>query len=862
MQAFNQHRTKLLNMIGLNREITVAKGHYLTDADGNQMLDCIAQFGAVPFGHNPDFLCDAVSDYVQSSKANFVQPFFSPDTKTLTEKLCRLAGKAYSFVALTNSGAETVEAGIKLARLKTGRKAILSAENSFHGKTFSALSATGSDKYSNDLIVDEQGYNKVPFNDITALSQALESKAYAAFIVEPIQGEGGMIEASDAYLKAAAELCKKTGTLLIADEIQTGIGRTGKLFACQHYDIEPDVLLLSKALGGGMSPIGAMVVKKSAYSKVFDKKHSSTFANGGLACHVANKVLDKLSDDSTILASVNEKSAYISAEFANLQREFSGFFSYSGTGLMYALRLHDNVTKDNYLVNYLLKSGGLSYLIAGYLATEENVLMVPFLSDGCAIRFEPSLTIEMDELKRLVKAIRRVCAMMRHARYDLLFKYLVGESANGESPETPSYRKPVFFAKKAPKNNKRFAFLMHTTSLIDFVRGLPLAIRENYSQEQQEALSNWMMALGKIDYTPASAVEVQMKSEQGDTVDGMMIFSPIKAQDMMRLSADEKSELLDGYLEVAKDANIDVIGLGAYTSVISRAGEDIIKRPEAKHFTFSTGNSFTALSTSKAIQMNYGQHCITKNVAVIGARGSVGRLASIDLACHVNQVFLIGNPRSGEGVINDCCIAILAELLASNVEHNVASAYGQFLKLLKLANMTKEYALQQLNNQSRQFLQRLTVVSAELQLDFPIKTSVNIEDFIEQSDCVLSATSEGKAFINAEIFKPGTQIFDASRPFDFVCDDDALIDIHEGGLVSQPQAVSFGDCNMIGTKPGINLACLSETVALAMESVEQNYSIGKKIPYLEAKEVYRIASSHGFKPYLAQNKQWAVASSF
>ncbi|MGH2412699.1 MAG: aminotransferase class III-fold pyridoxal phosphate-dependent enzyme, partial [Microcystaceae cyanobacterium] len=233
MKYFNKYREEVLSKIGLNREVSQAQGSVLVDTKGNHIVDCIAQFGAVPFGHNPDFIKKAITSYLEENKPVFIQPFQAESTSLLAASLCRLAGNNYEYVVFSNTGAETVEAAIKLARIRTGRRKILSTFNSFHGKTYSALSATGSNKYSNELIVDNNNYNKVEFNSIAELELHLSTQDYAAFIVEPIQGEGGMIQADSEYLKSAQAVCKKYGTLFIADEIQTGLGRTGTMFASQ-----------------------------------------------------------------------------------------------------------------------------------------------------------------------------------------------------------------------------------------------------------------------------------------------------------------------------------------------------------------------------------------------------------------------------------------------------------------------------------------------------------------------------------------------------------------------------------------------------------------------------------------------------
>ena len=849
MKYFNKYRQEVLSKVGLNREISQAKGSVLIDTEGNHLIDCVAQFGAVPFGHNPDFLKNAIASYSEANKPIFVQPFKAKSTSLLAETLCRLAGANYKYVVFSNTGAETVEAGIKLARLRTGRRKVLSTFNSFHGKTYSALSATGSTKYSNELIVDDKNYDKIEFNNIPDLESYLSTQDYAAFIVEPIQGEGGMIQASSEYLKSVQALCQKYGTLFIADEIQTGIGRTGTMFASQGYEIEPDLILVSKALGGGMYPIGAVIAKKSAYSKRFDKMHSSTFANGGLAAHIANQTIHYLESETNILNKVKAKGEYLHDEFTKLQSEFGEYFSFTGTGLMYALRFRDEITKDNYIINYIQRQGVMSLMIAGYLLHEKKFLTMPFLGDGCAIRFEPPLTIENEQIKSFVAAIRDVCKIIQRARYDLLLGYIVGYQRSADDINRISYQKPhgnyLIGLHKPPKPRKRFAFLMHTTSRPDLVRGLPLALRKEFNYEQQNRFSDWMMEFGKLDFSPVTAINVQMTSQQGVTVDGILIYSPISPENMMKLTCDEKRELLDDYLKVATEEKIDVIGLGAFTSVISRAGTNIVNN----RFKFTTGNSFTALSTAESIKDCFGETINQKELTVIGARGSVGRLAAMELTRYFKRINLVGSPRSGLKPLWENCASMIVELIESGVKGLPGSAFNSIRKIIFQSGYTEHYIVQQLKASGIEQFQALIEIAEEQNIPFPFEFSVEINDFVDRTDCVFSATSEGKPFIQADILKAGTVIFDTARPFDFIPSENNKTYVFEGGLISQPEATVFGDCNMIGTPPGVNLACLSETIALTMEDVNRSYSIGKQISYQEAKTVFEIATRHGFKHF-------------
>ncbi|MGH2414145.1 MAG: hypothetical protein ACRDEA_10730, partial [Microcystaceae cyanobacterium] len=463
---------------------------------------------------------------------------------------------------------------------------------------------------------------------------------------------------------------------------------------------------------------------------------------------------------------------------------------------MYALRFQDEITRDNYIINYIQRQGAMSLMIAGYLLHEKKFLTMPFLEDGCAIRFEPSLTIELEQLELFVAAIRNVCKMIERARYDLLFGYLVGYEQPEGDVNRISYRKTnanyLINLHTQTEQRKRFAFLMHSTNSPDIVRGLPFAIREEFNEEQKNSFADWMMEFGKIEFAPTTVVDVQMRSEQGVVVDGILIYSPIRPEDMMKLTPSEKRELLDGYLKVAKREHIDVVGLGAFTSVISRAGSDIVN----DEFKFTTGNSFTALSTAESIKEYFGETSNQKTLSVIGACGSVGRLVAMELARYFKRIYLVGSPKSGIKPLLENCASIIVELIESGVTSLSGSAFNCIRKIIFQSGYTEHYIVKQLKESGAEQIEQLIKIAEMQNIAFPIEVSVEIKDFVDRTDCVFSATSEGKPFIQADIFKSGTAIFDTARPFDFIRSEYSKTYVFEGGLISQPEAILFGDCNM------------------------------------------------------------------
>src|SRR5690349_16984961 len=234
------------------------RDHWLWDANGVQYLDFLSQYGVVSFGHNHPELTQALRGALDEELPAFGQPMTPVAAQQLADRLKELCPGDLGHTVFANSGAEAVEAAIKLARARTGRKVILSASNAFHGKTLGALSATHKKDYQKPFGAPADGFEMVPFGDVDALEARLRATpAVAALLVEPIQGEGGVQVPPDGYLAAARALCHQHGALFMVDEVQTGLGRTGALFGLPEKVGTPDVMVLAKALGGGLMPIGA-----------------------------------------------------------------------------------------------------------------------------------------------------------------------------------------------------------------------------------------------------------------------------------------------------------------------------------------------------------------------------------------------------------------------------------------------------------------------------------------------------------------------------------------------------------------------------------------------------------------------------
>jgi ornithine--oxo-acid transaminase len=296
----NEQMVRVLKAIGYDVGFTRGVGQYLYDRAGTRYLDLLSGFGVFALGRNHPVLRQALKSVLDAELPNLVQMDVSTLAGILAERLLKQA-PYLDKVFFANSGAEAVEAAMKFARAATGRPGLVYCEHAFHGLSYGALSLNGDEIFRGGFEPLLPDCTRVPFNDLPALERALASRTVAAFFVEPIQGKGVNLPADD-YLARAAELCRKHGTLFVADEIQTGLGRTGKFLAVEHWNVEPDMVLLSKSLSGGHVPVGAVLARKNIFEKVFTRMdravvHGSTFAKNDLAMAAGIATLEVLSTE-------------------------------------------------------------------------------------------------------------------------------------------------------------------------------------------------------------------------------------------------------------------------------------------------------------------------------------------------------------------------------------------------------------------------------------------------------------------------------------------------------------------------------------------------------------------------------------
>lgn len=379
---------RLFRFMGLSTIEQHASGVIISDSNGKDYIDCLGGYGVFSLGHRHPRVVEAVKaqiDYMpMSSKVLFNKPMAD-----LAELIANITPGDLQYSFFGNSGTEAVEGALKLAKVHTGRSKIVSTINSFHGKTLGALSATGRDLFRDPFQPLLSGFVHVPFGDEAAIAECIDADT-AAVIVEPIQGEGGIIVPSDEYLPALRQLCDRHGALLICDEVQTGLGRTGRMFACDHYGVVPDIITTAKALGGGVMPIGAFTARPQIFEEYVTSPflHTSTFGGNPLACAAAIETI-KVIYEENLVEKAQSKGRYFMERLQKIADSFPGVIQeVRGKGLMIGVEL----TKEG---------------IGGLLMSElinKGVLVAYTLNNPKVIRIEPPLIMTEETIDQVISA--------------------------------------------------------------------------------------------------------------------------------------------------------------------------------------------------------------------------------------------------------------------------------------------------------------------------------------------------------------------------------------------------------------------------------------------------------------------------
>lgn len=410
----NSQMVKVLKTIGFDRRYVKAEGAYLFDDQGNRYLDLLSGFGVFALGRNHPQIVQVLKDVLCADLPNLVQLDVSLLSGLLAEKLAAISPEGLERVFFANSGTETIEAAIKFSRYATGKSKIVYCRGGYHGLSLGSLSATGDAHYKQGFGPLVPDFIEIPFGDLAALEEALSQKDVAAFITEPIQGHGVWIPDDD-YLPEAAKLTRHYGALFIADEVQTGLGRTGKWWAVEHWSVVPDILCMAKALSGGFVPVGALVCKEWIFDRVFNRMdravvHGSTFGKNNLAMAAGLATLEVLTSENLIEKSAQSGQTIIDA-LQPLVGEYECLKEIRGKGMMIALEFTEPKSLSLRMSWKMLEAankGLFSQMITVPLFARHRILSQVAGHGLNIVKFIPPLTLSEFDIKWIIDAVNNV----------------------------------------------------------------------------------------------------------------------------------------------------------------------------------------------------------------------------------------------------------------------------------------------------------------------------------------------------------------------------------------------------------------------------------------------------------------------
>ncbi len=839
MRGLNPARARLLETFGLDAELNWGHGCRLADTEGREYLDFLSQYGALPFGHNPPQIWAAMRGEQNLSRPSMVQPLRATGAEKLAGTLADITPHDLSVVMFANSGAEAVEAAIKLARARSGRDVILSTRNGFHGKTMGALSATGKPMYQRDFGGPARNFHYTAFGDLDALEAELKANAgkIAAFIVEPIQGEGGVVCPPDAdYLDGVIALCRQYGVFSIFDEIQTGLGRTGKLFACSDCAAAPDMLLLGKALGGGLMPISAVVIRPEAWDDRFGMLHSSTFANNNLACAAASASIELLTkDDGALVKEVARNGRYFEDQLNALSARYPEvLIGRRGRGYMQGLQfaaIHER--GDSASMAYCGLNGGFIGLLSSYIFNVQRVLTAPVFNNAQVMRLQPPLVAGRAEIDECVVALSQTCEILDKGDYRALMQHLVTPKRRAQLAETPIVQPQQGPARDVPEATPgRFCFLIHYTEEEDVLRSDPSFAR--FTETERDTWMEWVKRVGPGFAWPVTGGT----SRTGARAEGMIMSVPFLPKDMVGKGRKTARETIQSAADMATDFGASRLGLGAFTSIVTNGGAAVAGRG----VPVTSGNTLTTVSAVKALLRAARRVEIDPaqaNVVVIGATGAIGRLASLMMARWAGQLTLVGNAQN-------CHAQSLLDRVANEVVDSLVTN-GPDPRAGDLS-ATVQYMLAGRDAPQENRLKALTRACRDADLPLPIATTTDLDRALADADLVIVATNADVALVDPAQMRPGTVVCDVARPPNVAPADlsDSGVLVFDGGLVRPPFPVNLGPFQTL--PEDLCWGCMGETMLLALEGETKDYSLGRDLSLEDADRVAEMAQRHGFEP--------------
>ncbi|WP_328878166.1 aminotransferase class III-fold pyridoxal phosphate-dependent enzyme [Streptomyces sp. NBC_00299] len=836
----NPYIARMLDGLGIDVHYVRGEGTRLYDGAGNEYLDFAGAYGALPFGHNPPQMWKAISAVQESAEPSITLPSVLGASALLAERLATVAPGHLDQVWQCNSGAEAVEAALKLARAATGRRLVVSTRNSFHGKTLGALSATGRPRYQTPFGAPSAGFHHIPFGDPRALEQVFDEHPddIAAFIVEPVQGEGGIVPAPPGYLATARELCTRYGAKLIVDEVQTGLGRTGRMFACEHHGVVPDIMPLAKALGGGMVPIGAVVFGQDSLTEDFGLRHTSTFGGNAFCSRVGVGAVDLLTaDDRALVRQVAQRGEYLLAGLREVAARHPELVAdVRGQGLLLGVQLSDDpdLHARQGLFRSLADQEGLAGFLCGYLLRNEGIRLAPAYFANSVLRVEPPLNVTEADCDTLLGALDRGLDVIERGDSARFFAHLLPASERPAPREVDGQVSGVTRSERLrPRDGEpRWAFIAHPTDLASY---------ESYDSrlqlpgEQVRVLFDRMNQCRNVDTAAAMLVgRCRVETDTGESSYGEIFALPYGAQRLLDMPSAKSAALVQEAVDDAVARGAQLVGLGAYTSVITANATALRDVP----VPVTTGNAYTVAAAVDGLEEAARQQDIELGEAccvVLGGAGAIGLASSMLLAEKVGRLVLVGNPAN-----------------RARSERRLAAALESVVGHLMQAD-----DVPQAGSLARAVLRRtasgasMQDITAELVEQGLLATSVDAEAVLPAGDLVLAATSTPDQLIQPELVKRDAAVCDVSQPPNVGPQLKAArpdLRVVAGGLVRMPGGRDLGID--FGVPSGVTYACTAETMIIAHRLHDPVVSHGDKLSVDLVRMLRDEARKLGYRLYL------------
>jgi len=854
-------KDELFDFFGISATVRAAHGGRL-EFNNHSALDFLSQYGASPFGGVHEDLATAATDFFAQPQGTLCQPLKAEHAERLKKKLLSICDAVGGQVILSQGGAETVEVAIKLARAATSRPYTIALEGAFHGKTMGAVQLTANSDYSDYFGIPNDFVRRLSQGNLadldTDFAALTKDGKVNAVIVEVIKGEGGMIELPPEWLRHLEGLCRASDILFCVDEIQTGLGRTGALLASRDIGLRPDITLLSKALGGGIVPIGACVVAEGVMPPDFTIFHSATFANNNFTSFMACKAIDLIEET---LPHTRRVAAYLDVALRALVLRNKDVFSHiSGRGLMIGLHLRESHDTESIVSNFQWETGLRSYAVAAWLLREEELLTMPCFSKPSCLRLQPPLTVTRAQVNQAIHALEQLAAVIRGPHSEMT---LYGNYTPSEAQAKPRFEPQIrVLPKRTPKKiERRFQFNMHPLHEWSFLNSLPKTsaiydprIHEHYLDRQHD--------LGHI-FSGFAAPCLQIDDlEIGDArLTGRLFGINLTADQMAALSTRQRTGVQNVMAKSALQYGAEVMGLGAFTSIISNPG--FRRLPSGAVVT--PGSSLTAFAAVQAALKTPALTSATR-FGVVGAAGSIGALCvqMLLLAAirdsRVDRITLFSNPA------NAAAGTALAKAFRrwtkawAEVDPEQTDDPVAWRGLLEIARRFMKLTTETSQMDTYTELMQRAVTDVIGRQVFEFATSDDLSE-MARIDRLLLATNATRELSSLDACKPGAQLYDIGMPSSVSADWIAKspVTVRTAGIVEGPHQRAFGHGNIVGLPPGLMLGCFAETLTLSATE-PQAAPAGPSISLEQAERIGALALSVGITPTVTSAMDCAVAT--